>query len=66
VLSNIKSVHQGKLNDSRWGLRLRGDGPLAEAIHQLFHVAKEKYIADKAPFAFNLTAFRRPGQMQLF
>lgn len=63
VLSNVKAVHDGKLNDSRWGKRKRGDGELATAIHQMFHVMREKYMGHHPPFSYNLKAFRRPGQM---
>jgi len=66
VLSNIRSVHQGKLNDSRWKLRMRGDGPLAESIHQLFRISRDKYFPNRTPFNYNTTHFRRPGQLTLF
>ncbi|MBC8046283.1 MAG: radical SAM protein, partial [Fimbriimonadaceae bacterium] len=65
VLSNVKSVHEGKLNDSRWGKRKRGDGELANAIHQMFYLMKEKYMGHKPHFEYNLKAFRRPGQIQM-
>lgn len=64
VLNNVRAVHGGKLNDSRWGTRMRGEGELASAIHQLFHLAKEKYMGSCPHFAYNLKAFTRPGQMQ--
>lgn len=65
VLSNIKSVHQGQLNDSRWGKRMGGDGELAETIHKLFRLTKEKYMGDVPFKELNKTLFRRPGQMRL-
>ncbi len=66
VLSNIKTVHQGNLNDSRWGVRKKGDGQLADAIHQMFYILKEKYFGNKPAFEYNLKAFKRPGQMMMF
>lgn len=63
VLSNVRAVHDGKLNDSRWGKRKRGDGELASAIHQMFYLMREKYMGDKPQFEYNLKAFTRPGQM---
>src|SRR5690606_26382419 len=36
VLHAIASCHGGKLNDTRWGNRMVGDGNIAESIHQLF------------------------------
>ena len=65
VLVDVESVHEGKLNDSRWGKRMTGDGNLADAIHQLFDLMQEKYFSNKKKFEYNLKAFRRPGQMQL-
>ncbi len=65
VLSNVKAVHDGKLNDSRWGVRMRGDGELANTIHQLFYLMREKYMGDKPQFEYNLKAFKRPGQLQM-
>lgn len=66
VLNNIRSVHQGKLNDSRWKTRMRGDGPLAESIHQLFRLSRDKYFPNRKPFTYNHGHFKRPGQMRLF
>ncbi|MBK7037804.1 MAG: hypothetical protein IPH42_16050 [Bacteroidetes bacterium] len=65
VLSNTRAVHDGKLNDSRWGVRMRGDGELANVIRQMFYMMKEKYMGHNTPFTFNLSAFRRPGQLKL-
>lgn len=65
VLSNTRSVHQGNLNDSRWGVRMRGDGELANIIHQMFYMMKEKHMGNKPTFKYNLTSFRRPGQLKL-
>ena len=66
VLNNIRSVHQGNLNDSRWKTRMRGDGPLAESIHQLFRLSRDKYFPNRIPFSYNTTHFHRPGQLSLF
>lgn len=65
ILNGIRAVHEGNLNDSRWGKRMKGDGKIAEAIHQLYRIAKEKYFPVKDTFQFNVNAFRRAGQMQL-
>jgi DNA repair photolyase len=69
VLSLIKQVHGGNLNDSRWGERMRGDGPVANAIHQLFKSSRERFIPMKE-HPIDLTAFRVPplpgSQLGLF
>lgn len=69
VLHHIQSVHGGQMNDSRYGIRMRGEGNIAESINQLFKIAVKKYLPDKHRFEFDLTAFCRPDearQMKLF
>src|SRR5262249_43813744 len=66
VLGRIRSLRDGKLNDSRFGSRMRGDGPLAEAIERLFDVACHKAGLDGELPELSTAAFRRPGQALLF
>ncbi|MBR9998959.1 MAG: PA0069 family radical SAM protein [Cyclobacteriaceae bacterium] len=66
VWNQISSLHQGKVNDARWGLRMRGDGKLAESIHQLFRTVKSKYYGEKESHELSLTRFRRHGTGWLF
>lgn len=46
VLHGIAACHDGKLNDSQFGRRMRGDGKLAESIHQLFRLAVAKFMGE--------------------
>jgi len=46
VLHGIASCHGGKLNDSQFGRRMRGEGQLAESIHQLFKLAVAKFMGE--------------------
>lgn len=64
VLNHIKAVHGGQLNDSRYGTRMRGEGNMAVSIKQLFNMSVKKYLNGKHKFEFDLTAFRRPGEIQ--
>lgn len=67
VLHRIQSCHAGNLNDSRWGKRMRGEGNIAESIHQMFRMAAAKYFKNKKPFELNRSAFRVPkAQLELF
>ncbi len=69
VLHQIENVHGGKLNDSRFGTRMRGEGNIAQSINQLFKMSVKRHLAGRDKFEFNLGAFRRPGevkQMDLF
>lgn len=67
VLQQIRDLRGGKLNDTRFGNRMRGEGPAAERIGQLFDLAcRRAGIAGKHP-ELSVESFRRvePGQMQL-
>lgn len=68
VLQLIASCHGGKLNDSEFGRRIRGDGNVAESITSLFRVTREKHFSGKAMPNYDLTVFRRVrnGQAVLF
>ncbi|MEW6467888.1 MAG: PA0069 family radical SAM protein [Bacteroidota bacterium] len=69
VLNHIRSAHGGNLNDSRFGVRMRGEGNISQSINQLFKAAVRKYLNGREDFEYDLTAFRRPGefkQLELF
>ncbi|MEL6591463.1 MAG: PA0069 family radical SAM protein [Bacteroidota bacterium] len=65
VLSQIKASHAGKLNDSEYGRRMRGEGEIAKSVSQLFKIAKRRFLVDRKMPPYNLKAFRRPGDGQL-
>ncbi len=67
VLSRLASTRQGKLNDTKFGRRMRGTGPMAEQIASLFEVsARRVQIARQLP-ALATEHFRAPdGQGRLF
>lgn len=66
VWNQICSLHDGQVNDSHFGRRMRGEGPIAEAIHQLFRVSKKKYFNDRSFPSMDLTKFRKGGTLSLF
>ncbi len=66
VWNQICELHGGNVNDSVFGRRMSGEGNIAEAIHQLYRVAKRKYFEGKAMPAINLTKFRKGGNLNLF
>lgn len=47
VLNQIAECHGGNLNDSRFGVRMRGDGEIAKQVSQQFKIAKKKYMPNK-------------------
>lgn len=65
ILGRIREVRGGKLNDSRFGNRMRGEGPWVEAFRQLFRSAKaQAKLPDDIP-PLSAASFRRPGGKQL-
>jgi len=65
ILSRIRALRDGKLNDARFGSRMLGEGVFAEQIRQLFEVARRKCgLASDGP-ALSTTSFRRPSGPQL-
>jgi DNA repair photolyase len=65
VLHQIADCHGGKLNDSRFGTRMRGEGFIAESIKNLFATARHKYMGNREMTDLNISAFTRPGNGQL-
>jgi DNA repair photolyase len=70
VESFIRSTRDGKLNNSTWGERHRGQGPMADQIAQTFKVFAKRNGLDRRFDALNCEAFRPPrpasGQLSLF
>lgn len=66
VWNQICSLHDGNVNDSQFGRRMRGEGNIADAIHQLFRSSKKKYFTGKSMPVYDLTKFRKGGMLSLF
>ncbi|HEY3225415.1 MAG TPA: PA0069 family radical SAM protein [Planctomycetota bacterium] len=65
VLGRIRGVRGGKLNETRFGSRISGAGPIADQIHQLFKVTCHRLgLAEHSP-DLSTESFRRPGAVQL-
>jgi DNA repair photolyase len=61
VLSRIRDIRGDRLNDPRFGSRMRGEGPSADLIAALFRTARARAgIPAQAP-ALSSEAFRRPS-----
>ncbi len=70
VRSLVRSTRGGRDNDSRFGHRMRGSGPLAKQIRDTFRVFARRYSLDHNPEPLDSSAFRPPrptsGQLPLF
>lgn len=65
ILHAIADCHGGSLNDSRWGLRMSGEGKVAESIHQLFSISKKRLMAGRSMRTYNFELFQPSGGKQL-
>src|SRR5262249_35201263 len=66
VLGGIRSVRGGKLSDSRFGSRMRGEGARAEIIKRMFRIARQKAGIPQDGTELSTAAFRRPQPPALF
>ncbi len=68
VLHQIKECHGGSLNESRFGIRTRGEGQIAKQIHDMMRLAKKLYFKGMNHPKLN-TDLHEPykdGQMKMF
>src|SRR5690606_2695120 len=68
IMHHIAACHGNQLNDSRIGVRMRGEGTIAEIIRNQFKLYCKKYSLNQQKFMFNTNEFRRvpEGQQLLF
>ena len=68
VLHQIQECHGGTLNDSRFGIRNRGEGKIATQIHDLVNLAKRTYFKNKTFPKLNTDLHEqfKEGQLKLF
>ena len=64
ILHRIEDLRDGRLNDPRWGIRMRGEGEWARLFSELFHNTRRKLglATDIEPLATN--HFRVPPRYE--
>ncbi len=63
----IENSHDGKVNDSRWGVRMRGEGAIAQMVAQQYKKYGKLYGMNAEEWSLDRTRFRVPGgQGRLF
>ena len=65
VLNQIKELHGGSLNDSRFGTRMKGEGELSLLLNKLFKNAIKKHDLNQVKVELRTDLFRKPSQKQL-
>jgi len=58
----IEQGHGGKVSDSRFGVRMRGEGVMAELIRQQYRKYILKFGLNHERMALETGLFRRPGE----
>ena len=58
----IEDSHDGKVNDSRWGVRMRGEGSIARMVNDQYHTYTKKYGLGHERLMMDCSNFRRPGE----
>jgi len=68
VLNLLSDCHNGKLNNSDFGTRMKGTGNIAHFIKQQFDKYTRQFNVSQEKFEYNTQEFIRhqPGQMRLF
>lgn len=69
VLNQLKSMRNGKLNDSRFGKRMGGEGNFALNIQRQFELARNRFLPKRSFPRLRTDLFRIPndnGQLDLF
>ena len=57
----IEGSHAGKVNDSRWGVRMRGEGGIAKMVNDQYHTYTKKYGLGHERLEVDCSRFMRPG-----
>jgi len=64
VMNRIRDLRGGKMNDPRFGSRMRGEGIYADQVRATFQTFTRRYGLDQPRPELSTAAFRRPGQAQ--
>ena len=58
----MEASHNGKVNDSRWGVRMSGEGQVADLVADQYYIYTKKYGLQHERLGLDCSMFRRPGQ----
>jgi DNA repair photolyase len=61
ILSRIRELRGGELNDPRFGTRMKGEGIIADMVKQIFEVSRRKLAFPGKP-KLSTAAFRRSNE----
>lgn len=58
----VEQSHDGKVNDSRWGVRMRGEGNIAQLVAQQYKKYGKLYNMNAEEWSLDTSVFKRPGE----
>jgi len=58
----IEASHDGKVNDSRFGVRMRGEGNIAQMVSQQYKKYGKLYGLNAERWELDISKFMRPGE----
>jgi len=58
----IENSHDGKVNDTRWGIRMRGEGPISQLVAEQYKKYTKIYGLNADEWHLDTAIFRRPGE----
>ena len=58
----IEGSHNGQVNDTRWGVRMRGEGNIAEMVRMQYKKYGKLYGMNEDRWELDTASFRRPGE----
>ncbi len=64
VLSRIRAMRGGRLNDPDFGARFQGEGIFAEQIRNMFLVCSQRAGLNRTKMELSTAHFRRPGEAE--
>jgi DNA repair photolyase len=64
ILNRIMEIHGGQLNDSRSGIRMKGEGKYAEMIAAQFQLALKRHLPVTERFEYDLTLYPKAKKPQ--
>ncbi|MCB0765937.1 MAG: PA0069 family radical SAM protein [Flavobacteriales bacterium] len=68
IIAQTSDLHGGRMEDPRFGVRMRGEGRFATNIQRMFKVLRRRYFEEEAWPDLDRSHFRVPprGQLDLF
>lgn len=60
VMSLVRQIRQGRENDARFGLRMRGEGPVADMLIDRFRLARRRFGLDRKVAPLRTDLFKVP------